>query len=201
MENFRHTSSRVSGRGLAWFLSIALCLIGIGQFAAAAIVPAKAIAAQILLERAFDRSVSLHQPQKPWSWADMAPIARVSVPRLGIDQIILNTGSGQSMAFGPTLLPGSSRLGEPGTAVIAAHRDTHFRFLEQVRIGDLINLETLDGTLQTYRVQRTEIVRWDRFAYVANGSVPSLALATCYPFGALAHGPLRYIVYAEQVTH
>lgn len=183
-----------------WLVSIALCLVGIGQLAVAAIIPVKAMAAQVLLERAFDRSVALHQPQKPWPWADMAPIARVSVPRLGINQIILNTGSGQSMAFGPTLLPASSRLGEPGTAVIAAHRDTHFKFLEHIRTGDLINLETLDGTLQTYRVQRAEIVRWDRFAYVANGPVASLALATCYPFGTFAHGPLRYIVYAERVT-
>jgi sortase A len=189
----------MAARVAMWLVSIALCLVGIGQLAVAAIIPVKAMAAQVLLERAFDRSVALHRPQKPWSWADMAPIERVSVPRLGIDQIILNTGSGQSMAFGPTLLPGSARLGEPGTAVIAAHRDTHFRFLEQVRTGDLINVETLDGTPQTYRVQRTEIVRWDRFAYVANGSVASLALATCYPFGALDHGPLRYVVFADRI--
>lgn len=199
MMRSRKWQLRITRAGFGWLLSITLCLVGVTQLAIGAIVPTKAVAAQILLERAFDRSVAGHQPQKPWPWADMAPIARISVPRLAIDQIILDTGSGQSMAFGPTLLPGSSRLGEPGTTVIAAHRDTHFRFLEKVRPGDLIRVESVDGTLQNYRVERAEIVRWDRFSFVADGATASLALATCYPFGALDHGPLRYVVYAKPV--
>jgi sortase A len=51
------------------------------------------------------------------------------VPRLGVDEIVLSGGSGEAMAFGPSLIPGSGRLGERGTAVFAAHRDTHFAFL------------------------------------------------------------------------
>lgn len=195
------TKAMLSWRGFARVVSIVLCLAGIVQFSIAAVVPVKAKAAQLLLERAFDRSIVLHRSQKPWPWADMAPVARVSVPRLGINQIVIDTGSGQAMAFGPTLLPGSARLGQPGTAVIAAHRDTHFRFLQNVRIGDIIDIETVDGTLRHYRVERAEIVRWDQFAIVAGESVGSIALATCYPFGALDHGPLRYVVHALPLTY
>jgi sortase A len=189
---------RVFGRGLAVTLLIAVSLIGIARIAAGAMIPAKAVVAQILLERAFDRSVTLHHPVKPWPWADMAPVARIAVPRLGIDRIVLNTGSGQAMAFGPTLLPDAAGIGKPGTTVIAAHRDTHFRFLKNVRKGDVIEAEGLDGIDHRYVVTGAEIVRWDRFA-IPDAPGKRLALATCYPFGAIHHGPLRYIVQAVAV--
>jgi len=176
----------------------ALCLAGAIQIAAGATIPVKAAVAQLLLERAFDRSVATGHAQKPWGWADMAPAARLSVPRLGETRIVLDTGSGQAMAFGPTLLSGGARLGAAGTTVIAAHRDTHFAFLKDVRAGDMVLVEGIDGVTHRYRVTGAEIVRWDRFA-VTDGEGRTLALATCYPFGALAHGPLRYVVHAIEV--
>ena len=102
--------------GAALPMSATIGLIGIGlfQLAAGAIVPAKAVAAQFLLERAFDRSVASHRRERPWPWADMAPVARLGVPRLGVDRIILDSGSGQAMAFGPTLLPGGAALSGTG---------------------------------------------------------------------------------------
>jgi sortase A len=190
------TSGRVSGRGLGSLLLALLCLVGVARIGAGMIVPAKAIAAQILLERAFDRSVAVHHPVKPWGWADMAPVARIRVPRLGVDRFVLDTGSGQSMAFGPTLLPGGAKLGAPGTTVIAAHRDTHFRFLRDVRVGDMIEAEGIDGVVRRYRVTGGEVVRWDRFAIAQGGASNELALSTCYPFDAIRHGPLRYVVHA-----
>lgn len=193
-------SGRVSGRGLGSLLLASLCLIGLARIATGAIIPAKAVVAQVLLERAFDRSVALRQPQKPWPWADMAPVARIVVPRLGVERIVLNSGSGQAMAFGPTLLPGGAQLGEAGTSVIAAHRDTHFRFLRDVRTGDVIEATGIDGTRHRYRVTGSQIVRWDRFAVAADRPTNELALSTCYPFDAIRHGPLRFVVWAEPIA-
>jgi sortase A len=187
------------GCGLVRIALIGLCGFGLALVAAGALIPVKAALAQLLLERAFDRSLALHQPQKPWPWADMAPVARLGFPRQGTDRIILDTGSGQAMAFAPTLLPGGARLGDPGTAVIAAHRDTHFRMLENVRAGDPIVVQTLDGVVRRYRVTGHEVVTWNRFA-IPLGDERALALATCYPFGASEHGPLRYVVHAVEVT-
>jgi len=181
-------------------LLAALCVAGLARIATGAIVPVKAVAAQILLERAFERSVARHQPQKPWAWADMAPVARIRVPRLGVDRIVLDSGSGQAMAFGPTLLPGGAMLGQPGVTVIAAHRDTHFRFLRNVRLGDIIEVEGTDGHNHRYRVEASEVVRWDRFAIPRNLAVNELALSTCYPFDAVRHGPLRYVVHAAPIA-
>lgn len=190
---------RVFGRGLAVALLIGLSLAGIARIATGAMIPAKAAVAQILLERAFDRSVVTHRPVKPWPWADMAPVARISVPRLGIDRIVLDTGSGQAMAFGPTLLPGGAGIGRPGTMVIAAHRDTHFRFLRDLRKGDIIAVVGLDGVGRRYRVTGAEIVRWDRFA-LPDPLENALDLVTCYPFDAVRHGPLRYVLHATRLT-
>ena len=189
-------SFRSRGCGVATPSLIALCLVGLVRITAGAIIPIKAAVAQVLLEHAFDRSLATHRPHKPWPWADMKPIGRVGVPRLGIDRIVLNGGSGQAMAFGPTLLPGGAGIGQPGAIVLAAHRDTHFRFLKHVRRGDLIELQGVDGATRGYRVIGAEIVRWDRFAIATDATMSELDLSTCYPFGAIGHGPLRYVVHS-----
>lgn len=183
---------RVCGRALSTLLLAGLCLCGLALMARGAVIPAKAWAAQILLERAFDASMAQHKSVKPWPWADTAPVARVTVPRLGVSQIVLSGGSGQAMAFGPTLMPTRRAV-----TVMAAHRDTHFAFLQSARIGDRVEVEGIDGRRTNYRITGTKVVRWDRFAYPADPARPLLALTTCYPFGATAHGPLRYVVWAE----
>lgn len=185
-------------RGFVTAALVGLIAFGMFQAARAAIIPVKAQVAQLLLDRAFDRSVATHRRVRPWGWADMAPAARLTVPRLGISQIVLDSGSGQALAFGPTLLPAASAAGQPGTAVIAAHRDTHFRFLANLKNGDRVELEGIDGRTTTYRVIGAEIVSNDRFAISAGRSGRSLVLTTCYPFGANSPGRLRFAVHADQ---
>lgn len=97
------------------------------------------------------------------------------------------------MAFGPTLLPG-----KPPVTIMAAHRDTHFAFLKRARPGDVVEVRSITGAINRYRITGATIARWDRFAYPANPPRPLLALATCYPFDAIERGPLRYIVWAER---
>ena len=136
---------------------------------------------------------------KPWPWADAAPIARIRVPRLGVDAIVLSGGSGEAMAFGPTLLPGSGRIGERGTAVFAAHRDTHFTFLGDLRPGDQIEVEEVTGRTTRYRAGPGRVVRFDGFGVVRQAGRPAIALATCWPIGATGRGPWRYVVTADLV--
>ena len=162
-----------------------------------ALIPLKAGLAQILLERAFAQGVATGRPVRPWPWADAAPVARIRVPRLGVEQIVLSGGSGEAMAFGPTLLPGGGRLGERGTAVFAAHRDTHFRFLKDLRPGDLVEVEEVSGRTTRYRAGAGRVIRYDAFGVVRHGRRPSIALATCWPIGGTGRGPLRYVVTAE----
>ena len=65
------------------------------------------------------------------------------------------------MAFGPTLLPGTAAPGYRGTSVFAAHRDTHFRNLSKVHVGDLIRVEGADGKVTDYRVSKLDVRRWN----------------------------------------
>lgn len=174
-----------------------LALLGLFLIGQGAIIPAKAWLAQILLERAFADSRATGRPARPWPWADAAPVARIRVARLGVDEIVLSGGSGEAMAFGPTLLAGGGRLGERGTAVFAAHRDTHFRFLGDLRPGDLIEVEEVGGRISRYRAGPGRVVRYDAFAVDRHGARPSIALATCWPIDGAGRGPLRYVVRAE----
>ena len=66
--------------------------------------------------------------------------------------VLLAGVSGRSLAFGPGHLTGSARPGEPGNCVISAHRDTQFAFLRQLEVGDVLDLETPDGSRHRYRV-------------------------------------------------
>lgn len=179
---------------------LALIVAGLGLAGHGLVVPAKAAAAQALLDRAFERSVSLGAPNKAWPWADAAPVARISAPRLGVSQVVLSGGSGEAMAFGPTLVPGGGEPGRRGTAVYAAHRDTHFRFLKDLRRGDVVTVEGLDGRPERYRVSGAWVVRADRFGVDRSAPRPSIALTTCWPFDGDRSGPWRYVVRAERET-
>lgn len=189
-----------SGRHVMAALLLALCLAGAVEMGRGLYIPAKAALAQVLLDRAFDASLADHRPHRPWFWADTMPAARLSVERLGVTRIVLGGGSGQALAFGPTLLPAGAMPGRPGIAVIAAHRDTHFSFLRDVHTGDVLSLQMRDGPLLHYRVTGTSIVRWDRYAIPDNTMGQRLDLATCYPFGAIRSSPWRYIVHFEALN-
>src|SRR5262249_22721404 len=149
-------------------LAAALMLAGGALIAQAAYIHAKALLAQILLERAFAATLASGREVKPWSWADTWPVARVSIPRLGESAIVLAGASGQALAFGPGHLERTPEPGDPGTAIYSAHRDTHFAFLADVEIGDEIRVRRRDGRELRFRVSGTSVVRFD-----ASGIDPS----------------------------
>jgi sortase A len=163
-------------------------------------IHAKAILAQVLLERAFAQALATGQDAKPWPWADTWPVARIEVPRLDKSAIVLRGSSGQALAFGPGQLERTPPAGEPGTAIFAAHRDTHFDFLADVVTGDEIRVTRRDATIVRFRVAGTEVVRWDASGIDPLAPGRRLVLATCWPFGAAVAGPLRYLVHAEVVS-
>ena len=178
---------------------LVLALIGTILFGDGVYIHAKAWLAQVLLERAFDRSVATGQPVKPWSWADTWPVARIEVKRIGASAIVLSGTSGQALAFGPGHINETVDVGERGVAVYAAHRDTHFRFLRNVVIGDVIDVTRSDGKHFSYRADASRVARFD-----ASGIEPAspdfeLVFTTCWPFDAVTSGPERYILHATLI--
>jgi sortase A len=188
-------SLRQSRPAIAALLGIAgVALCGQGLW-----IHAKAILAQVLLERAFAQTLATGKPVKPWSWADTWPEARIEVPRLGKSAIVLHGSSGQALAFGPGHVERTPDAGNPGTAIYAAHRDTHFAFLGDVAIGDEIRVTRQDGATFRFRVTGTEVVRWDASGIDPLAPGQRLVLATCWPLDGKFSGPLRYLVRAEMI--
>jgi sortase A len=180
------------------WIAAALILPASWQAAAALYIPAKAWVAQRLLERAWSQAADGNAAARPWPWADTRPVAHLRARDRRADLIVLQGASGRTLAFGPALVDGSAAPGERGTTLIAGHRDTHFRFLRELRIGDEIELESARGVRERFVVRLTEIVDSRASELRIDPSRRRLVLVTCYPFDAVAPGgPLRYVVVAE----
>lgn len=180
------------------FAAILLLALAAWQLGAAAYIHAKALLAQELLVCAWHRTLEGEGPVRPWPWADIHPVARLSIPGQGRDLIVLEGASGQALAFGPAHVLGTALPGEAGSSAIVGHRDTHFRFLRELRSGDRIELERHDGTRLSYRVSALRIVDSRRERLPLGTEVESLRLITCYPFEAVRPGgPLRIEVIAK----
>ncbi|USJ22072.1 class GN sortase [Ensifer adhaerens] len=171
-----------------------LLLIGKGFY-----MKAKAEVSQVLLKRTFEAQLHGNPDGKPWPWADFQTAAEISAPRINRSAIVLQGASGEALAFGPALLTTTPLPGDEGTSVIAAHRDTHFRWLKEVNPGDLLVLTRKDGRRFLFRAGESRVARWDESGINASASGHHLALATCWPFDAIEQGPMRYIVDAELI--
>lgn len=171
-------------------------------------IKVKAQVAQILLERAWQQTNvreennlnSQIKQYKPWPWADTYPVAKLSVANHNIEQIVLAGATGRTLAFAPGLMMASYDFQEAGATAIAGHRDTHFSFLQNVVIGDIIEIETSAGQRLNYRISETVITDVTESHLRLEDRRSLLVLITCYPFNTLAPtGDLRYVVTAEQL--
>jgi len=178
-------------------LSFGLVGLGLGLVAWGAWIPTKAWVGQRLLARAWDESRAVGQPQRPWAWADIAPVARLRFED-GDALIVVSGASGQSLAWGPGHVDGTARPGEAGNAVVAGHRDTHFERLAGIEVGALVHAESLSGQARSYRVASTHVVPDHALGWLAQ-DFEGLTLVTCYPFGGPPGGRQRFVVRADRV--
>jgi sortase A len=178
---------------IAAFALLAMWNVGQGSY-----ILAKAELAQWLIASAWQQSTTERTQIKPWPWADTWPVARLEMPNHNVDQYVLAGSSGASLAFGPGHLFASAAPTEQGNTVIAAHRDTHFAFLEQVKVGETISVTNAEGEVREYVIQDMKIVDKNDADWInAENNPYQLTLVTCYPFNTLiAGGPLRYVVRA-----
>jgi sortase A len=176
-----------------------LALAGLILFGQGAYIHAKALLAQVLLEHAFEETIASGRPTKPWAWADTWPVARIEVKRLNASAIVLAGSSGQALAFGPGHVELTLEAGQRGVAVYSAHRDTHFRFLKNVAVGDEIEITRSDGQRFRFRADATSIVRFDNSGIDPLTDRYELVLSTCWPFDALTPGPERYLLHATMI--
>jgi sortase A len=186
-------------RGLVPFL---LLIIGAALLLAGVWLPVKAEVAQQLLNRAWATAQHDGGEVRPWPWADTWPIAQLRLPHGSQPLTVLAGASGRNLAFGPALMDGSAAPGAAGVSVIAGHRDTHFRALADLVIGDRFDLERADGATFSYEVTALDVIDTQHAMLQLETQESVIALVTCYPFDALTPGgSLRYVVSAYLVAH
>jgi sortase A len=136
-------------------------------------------------------------PPKP-PLEEGALVGRIEVPRLGISTIVLEGVGTKTLRRGVGHIPETAPPGADGNVGLAAHRDSFFRGLKDIRKNDIIRLKTLDGSYR-YRVESTEIVTPEDTQVLAYTGIPELTLVTCYPFYYVGSAPNRFIVHAQRV--
>ncbi len=122
-------------------------------------------------------------------------VGRIAIPRLDVSTIVLEGVDATTLRRGAGHIPETSLPGDRGNVGIAAHRDSFFRALKDIRKDDVIRLETLEGTFQ-YRVDWTRIVTPEDTEVLDDTGAPALTLVTCYPFYYVGSAPKRFIVRA-----
>jgi sortase A len=185
-------------RATSVLLGVVLALAG-WEFGSGVFIYAKAHVGQWLIGRAWASSLHTQQPVKPWAWADTVPIGRLVVKELGVDQYVLSGASGRTLAFGPGHYSGTVYPGDQGKAVLAGHRDTHFRFLNDLQVGQVLAFQNRTGAWHHFVVEQMVVMDVHEEQLRLEAETHGLVLITCYPVHAIVPGgPLRYLVYATQ---
>jgi sortase A len=162
-------------------------------------VKAKGAVGEVLIHRALNATLKDGQPRRPWSWADMHPVARLTVPRLGIERPILSNASGPALAFGIGHVDGTAAPGAVGNCVLAGHRDSWAAFLSDLRVTDTVVIDA-PARHAVYRVTETAVVRSTDASVLRDVGDGRITLVTCWPFRGWLHSPWRYVVGARLVS-
>ena len=122
-------------------------------------------------------------------------IGSLSIPRLKRVVPIIEGTDAQELKMGVGHYIGSVLPGVSDNSVLAGHRDSVFRNLGSLKIGDLLTVTTDYGVF-VYEVQKIRIVEADDKTVIVPTGSAVLTLSTCYPFAYIGNAPKRYIVQA-----
>jgi sortase A len=138
---------------------------------------------------------SVHAPKEP---VDPNLVGSLLIPRIGVNAVVMKGDDAGTLDRAAGLIPGTALPGQPGNVGVAAHRDSFFRGLRNIRGKDEIIFKTPRGEYH-YRVDSLRIVRPENVEVLNPTPYSALTLVTCYPFGYIGHAPKRFIVRARQV--
>jgi len=124
------------------------------------------------------------------------PIGRIEIPRLHLSVMVLEGAAPKILRVAAGHVNGTALPGTTGNIGIAAHRDTFFRPLRDVRRNDQVLMTTSYGTFR-YIVDSIEIVDPTDVQVLRQTPDPQLTLVTCYPFTYVGSAPKRFIVHAR----
>ncbi|MEP7352545.1 MAG: class D sortase [Acidobacteriota bacterium] len=120
-------------------------------------------------------------------------VGSIQIPSLHLSTVIFEGSTESTLAVGVGHVSGTGYPGKPGNVVLAGHRDSFFRPLEKVRVGDRIEV-TSNGQSAVYEVKNTRIVDPSEVSVMASTGGHTVTLITCYPFFYVGSAPKRFIV-------
>jgi sortase A len=124
-------------------------------------------------------------------------IGRVAIPRLSLQAVVREGADEETLRRAVGHVPSTQLPGDIGNFAIAAHRDTLFRGLKDIKVGDRVRFESPQGTFD-YTVLSTKIVRPSDVSVLdPQGDQKLLTMITCYPFYYVGSAPKRFIVTAR----
>jgi sortase A len=170
------------------------------QFAASRAVTARGRAP---IDDAPDQS--LWSPTRISAWRKVAsepgpvPLGVLRIPKSRLEVAVLPGTDEPTLDRGIGHIESTAQPGTDGNSGIAGHRDSFFRGLKDIALGDVIELDTHQGT-DVYRVERTWIVSPDDVSVLDPTPMRALTLVTCYPFYFVGSAPQRFIVRAVRVS-
>jgi sortase A len=136
--------------------------------------------------------------QAPLVVAEGDVIGELRIPRLDLKTILVQGESSKALRRAVGHLPETPLPGEPGNVAIAGHRDSFFRPLRGIQLGDAITIQTPNGEFQ-YQVESTEVVLPGDVQVLQASNGNTLTLVTCFPFYYVGSAPKRFIVHARQI--
>jgi sortase A len=145
---------------------------------------------------ALARSLAEH-PARAADVMEGAAVARLIIPRIGLDEIVLEGVGTEELNAGPGHLPGSAYPGERGNSVISAHRDRHFDRMDEVQLGDTILTES--GQYQNAWVVIAKRVVDKSAPALFKTADATLTLTTCWPIRYLGTAPERLLLTARPI--
>ena len=157
---------------------------------------------QVYLNWKFDNELNLPKPARPASFVipeTVQMFGRLEIPSINLSQIFVEGADASTLRRAVGHIPGTASPGGAGNVVLAAHRDTFFRRLGNIRDGDVIRLITVKGSYE-YVVESSLIVDPDERIALRDLDRPTLTLVTCYPFHYVGSAPKRFVVHASLVT-
>ena len=182
-------------------LGCGLIILGLFGIAKASLMPIKAIIGQHYLEVAWKDSLKSNKLSKPWKSADFYMVGELIVPKLKISRVILNSVSGEALAWSIGRVNNVGSSSSRGPIILAGHRDSHMQFMSKLNIGDKIELMMTDGVLKTYEISQLEVTdRPELKTSYTSINDESLVLTTCWPFNASKSSQQRYIVVAQSIN-
>lgn len=130
------------------------------------------------------------RPKKGEHFADLI------IPRLKAKMPIIEGTNEDELERGVGHYAGSVLPGEPDNAVLSGHRDTVFRQMGKMQLGDELHVDTAQGTFVYVIKKMWKTDAQDRTVIVPREK-PILTLTTCYPFSYIGPAPERYIIEAH----